>query len=425
VRVFSEDAEMPVVRDLNVVLALLGGLTLLLSLATGVIRSRVYFPTEPIAATLFGVLVGPVGLDLLRLSAWGDPMVVMEEVTRLAVALAVTSIALRLPENYFRERAGSMAALVGPGMVVMWLASSLVVLLVLGLPTWVALLVGAAVTPTDPVLANSIVVGGTAEENIPTRLRYLVSGEAGANDGAAYPLVFLAVLVLAHPDGAALTEWMTRTVLWAGVGAVGLGLVVGGTIGRVEEWASRRDFLDEASVFTVTIALTFAVVGIGKLIGVDDILAVFVAGLAYNWQADPRDEADQQQVEEVVNRLFTIPVFVLFGTVVPWSDWAALGWRGLALVAGILAFRRLPMVVALRRFVPPLDHPEATAFVGWFGPIGVAALFYATLAVRETGIEVVWPVVSLVVAGSILAHGVTATPITVWYGGREEDTGTW
>jgi hypothetical protein len=96
-----------------------------------------------------------------------------------------------------------------------------------------------------------------------------------------------------------------------------------------------------------------------------------------------------------------------------------------ALVAGILAFRRLPMVVALRRFVPPLDHPEATAFVGWFGPIGVAALFYATLAVRETGIELVWPVVSLVVAGSILAHGVTATPITVWYGGREEDTGTW
>jgi len=61
---------------------------------------------------------------------------------------------------------------------------------------WVALLVGAVVTPTDPVLANTIVVGETATDNIPERVRYLLSSEAGINDGAAYPFVFLPIFVL-------------------------------------------------------------------------------------------------------------------------------------------------------------------------------------------------------------------------------------
>lgn len=239
----------------------------------------------------------------------------------------------------------------------MWLLSSLVAYVVLPVEPLVALLVGAVVTPTDPVLANAVV----------------------------------------------------------------LGLSVGGLVGLLERWESRLDFLEETSVFTLTVALTAFVLGAAKLVGTNDVLAVFLAGVAYNWQADPRDEAGEQRVEEVFNRLFTIPVFVVFGMVLPWTGWLDLGWRAPAVVAGVLLLRRMPMVLALRRFVPALNRPTASLFVGWFGPIGIAAVFYAILAAELTGVEVVWLVGSLVATGSILAHGMTAVPATLRYGRLVDD----
>src|SRR6056297_917773 len=181
--------------DLDIALGLISGLLVALDLSTGLLQSREYLPSEPIVAVGYGVAIGPQGLDAVQLSTWADPLIVIEQAARLTVALAVTSIALRLPENYFRRRWKSMAALLGPGMVSMWLVSGLIAYAVLPVSFVVAMLIGAVITPTDPVLANSVVIGRTAEGNIPKRLRYLLSAEAGANDGGAYLLVFLAVLL--------------------------------------------------------------------------------------------------------------------------------------------------------------------------------------------------------------------------------------
>lgn len=411
--------------QLNLWIAAIGGLVLVVGLGTGLMKSRSYLPSAPMLAVAAGVLAGPHGFGVLALSPLGEPLPLLEELARFTIAFAVTSIALRLEPAYFRDRLRSLAVIVGPGMVAMWLSSALVAYLALPVGVLVALLVGAVVTPTDPVLANSIVAGKTAEENIPKRLRYLLSGEAGVNDGAAYLFVLLPILLLAHPLETALTDWLTETLLWEVLGAVALGFAIGLLVGKLERWESAGDFLEETSVFTLTVALTFFVLGVTKLVGTDDILAVFVAGAVYNWQADPQDEAREQRVEEVFNRLFTIPVFVVFGIALPWQGWFDLGWHGLALVVGILLFRRLPMVLAFRRAIPPLDRSEASLFVGWFGPIGIAAVFYAILAMERTGTELVWVATSLVVAGSILVHGLTAVPATHRYGRLNDDDDSW
>lgn len=408
---------------LNLGLAVVGGLTLALGLFAGMLQSRAYVLSDPMVAMLAGVAVGPHGLGVLRLSWVGDPLAVAEQVARLTVAIAVMSIALRLPDEYFRKRARTLSVLLVAGMTWMWLVSGVLVSLLLDLPLWVGLLVGAAVTPTDPVIANTIVTGGTAAENIPARLRNLLSAEAGANDGGAYPFVFLAILVLSRPPEAALVEWATETLLWEVLGAVVIGAAIGAAAGYVERWTDRQEFLDETSVLTVTVALTFCVLGVVKLLSSDGILAVFAAGFAYSVLVDPALEVQEQQFQEVVNRLFTVPGFVIFGMVLPLSAWAALGWAGAALVVGVLALRRLPMVLALRGALEPVERRRDALFVGWFGPIGVAAVFYATLAVRHTGDRRVWTVVSLLVAGSIVAHGATSTPLTLWFGRAERAEG--
>lgn len=89
-------------------------------------------------------------------------------------------------------------------------------------------------------------------------------------------------------------------------------------------------------------------------------------------------------------------------------------------VLGILLFRRLPMLVVLRRYLDPIDRRGATLFAGWFGPIGIAALFYAALSVRHTGSRMGWVIGSLIVTDSVLVHGATAVPATLAYGRLSE-----
>lgn len=409
-------------ETLNAFFALLGGLLLVLNLGSGAINRRVPVLSQPFVATLFGVAIGPVGLGLVSLEAWGDPLTILEQVMRVTVGLAVVGIAIRLPDRYFRKRARSMAVILGPGMLAMWIVSGGVVWLLLDVSLWVALLIGAILTPTDPVLANTIATGAVAESHVPDPVRNVLSAEAGANDGLAYPFVFLPILALSHPPETALFEWLARTVLWEVGAAVAIGAAVGLAVGYAEHAVTERDLLDDPSMLTVTVALTVAVLGAAKLAGSDGILAAFVAALVYDQFVDPQDEARESEVQESVKRVFTVPAFVLFGTVLPWTEWVALGWIALALPVAILALRRLPALLVLARFVEPFERSRDALFVGWFGPIGFAALYYATLSVRETGTGAGWIVGSLVVTASIVAHGTTATPFSRWFD-RGDDTG--
>lgn len=401
--------------DLNVALAVLGGLILGLSLIAGLVKGTVYLPTQPLIAVVTGVIIGPAVLGWLHLSNWGDPIIILEQVARLTIGFSVLSAALRIPRTYFGDQLKAMATLLGPGQIVMAVVSGLLAYWLLGVPFWVGMLVGAILTPTDPVIASTIVTGETAEENIPERIRHLISGESGANDGGAYPLVFLAIFMIEHPFGQALTQWVTRSLLWDVLFAVLVGLAIGAAAGKVQKWALDNDYINETPLLTVTISLAIMVLGVIHLLGSDGILAVFVAGLGFNRVAPGDPESEEQAATDIVERLFTIPIFVLFGIALPWNEWVALGWTGIALVVGVLLFRRLPMMLAFRRFIPPLQNTADAALAGWFGPIGVAAIYYATLSVTHVGTRMGWVAGSLVIAGSVLAYGVTTTAGTKLY----------
>lgn len=117
-----------------------------------------------------------------------------------------------------------------------------------------------------------------------------------------------------------------------------------------------------------------------------------------------------------MNRFFVIPMFVLLGTALPWGGSASLGWSGILLVAAILLLRRPPVLLMLRPLLPNLRSRGDALFVGWFGPIAVAATYYASLMEHRLGEPLIWDVVSLVICGSILAHAISGAPPTRLYG---------
>ena len=379
---------------LNIALVAIGGLVLALGLISDWLR-RAWWASDPIIALLFGILLGPM-LGLLNPMEWGiSQEVLIEQAARFTLAIGLMGVALRLPKNYVFRHWRSLAVLLGLVMPLMWLSSGLLVYLILNLPFWEAMLIGAVVSPTDPIVATSIVTGCVAQKNLPSRLRNLISSESGANDGLAYPLVFLPLLLLTKPTGVAISQWLGRVILWEVGGAILVGILLGYGAGRLLEWAEAKQTIEEYSFLSYAIALTLTVLGAAKLLGSDGILAVFVAGLAFSEAISGKERSEEENIQEAINRFFSLPIFILLGLVIPWQQWQALGWRGFALAGAILLLRRLPAILMLKSLLK-LRFVESV-YVGWFGPIGVAALYYASLSVRETGVEEIWQVSSLLI----------------------------
>lgn len=403
-------------NELYVSLAAVGGLLLLLGVLGGLLKERTPL-SEPLLSLLAGVLIGPAIFGFLDLADLGNQTLILEEAALVTLGIALVGVALRLPVGFTSGNWRLLFVLLGIVMPLMWLVSGLLVYLILGLPLWVSVLIGAIVTPTDPVVASSIVAGGVAERNLPGGLRHAISAESGFNDGLALPFVVLPVLVLTGPPGEALGHWLSHTVFVEILGGAALAALMGYMAGKTLRWAERKETMERTSLLTISLALSLTVLGVTELLHLNGILAAFVAGIVFNFAGSSNAKESQEEIQEAISRFFDLPIFVVLGMAIPWEGWIRLGWSGLLVVVAVIILRRLPVVLALRPLLGPLRAKgKDVLFLGWFGPIGAAALYYAAFSLRETGIEEVWVVGSLIICASVLVHGITATPLTKLYG---------
>jgi NhaP-type Na+/H+ or K+/H+ antiporter len=236
-------------------------------------------------------------------------------------------------------------------------------------------------------------------------------------------LVILPILLMQHGPAEASLTWLLHVVGWEIGAAVAAGAAAGWLTARCMKWARGRPDADGASLLTVTISLAMATMAEVHLLGADEILAAFVAGAVLNnVNRQAKAEEHHERFSEALGRFFDLPVMILFGVAIPWGAWTAMGWRGVAFAVGILLLRRLPAWLLLGRLMPWIRPVGNAVFAGWFGPIGAAALFYAMLIQDEIGSAQLWPFISLAIGASVLAHGVSATPITHMFGARRAAT---
>lgn len=397
--------------DVDLAFTIGAGTVLALGLVAGYIKNRLWV-AEPLICLVVGILVGPAMLRALTPAELGwQPDPHLKGVAHLTLGIAVMGAALRLPANYGRRTWRDLGIALGIGLPLMAATGTGLAALILGLPLLPALVIGALLSPTDPVVASSISSGREAERNLPGRTRWLLTGESGANDGLGLLFVLLPVLLMTEPATAAWHEWATTVLLWEVLGAVLIGAACGEAAGRLLIWAIRQPFSEDQSITTIALALSVTVLFAVRLIGSDGILAVFTAGLLLKRHLE-QVETIHEHTQEAIGRFFDLPVFVLFGAMLPWSEWLAMGWRGPAFAAAVLVLRRLPWWLLLRPLFPTIRTRTEALFLGWFGPVGIASIYYALLVQERTGWQEAWPIASLVVTASILAHGITATPLT-------------
>ncbi|MDP9069780.1 MAG: cation:proton antiporter [Actinomycetota bacterium] len=268
-------------------------------------------------------------------------------------------------------------------------------------------LLGGVLTPTDPVVASALVTGRLAETNLPRWVRRTVQIESGANDGLAVVFVLVPALVLTGSAGGPLS---LAGEIGKEVGlAVALALPLGYLAGKGVNTANRWQAVEAAHVANLGVGLGLLALGSVHLLGGSGILASFVTALVFSLALEEKLATRLEHLQDTVEKLLIPPIFVLFGVVLPWSEWARLGWAGAAFALWVLFVRRPPVVpLALGRSI---DH-RSRAFLSWFGPLGAAAIYYSLFVERYDLAQfgTLFGAATLAVTASIVVHSVTATP---------------
>lgn len=402
--------------------------------------------TETMICFAAGAMLGPLGFGLISIDAEAHSGL-LERLTEAAVIVSLfnAGLKLRIPFRSNRWRTPLRLAFVSMTLTVGLVALAGVWLL--GLPLGAAILLGAILAPTDPVLASEVQLEDAHDRD---RLRFSLTGEAGLNDGTAFPFVMLGLGLLGlHELGPWGLRWSIVDVVWA----IGAGLGVGGILGtltaRLVLWLRREYKEGVGRDEFIALGLISLSYGAALLVHAYGFLAVFAAGLSL--RAIERKLSGDVPPEEVVAMEHSLPS----------KESAFDPKKGPALMAGaVLAFNQqierileVALVVTVAAALSPsylrLDiaaliavlfliiRPVAVlagllgcradgkerALISWFGIRGIGSLYYLTYAVNH-GLS---PALSrelisialTAVAVSIVIHGITVTPLMAWYAARK------
>lgn len=432
-------------------MAVLGVLLLILALASAYLR---WLPvTSSLIYLGFGVLIGQLGiglweLDFLHIASW------MEHLTEIAVlvSLFVSGLKLRMPLRHPVWR--STFFLAGPVMLACIAGVAALCHFLLGLNWGIAVLIGAILAPTDPVLASLVQVNNSRDND---HVRYGLSGEAGFNDGTAFPFVVFGLLLIEQETLATgwVSEWALHRLIWAVPAGLAFGYLLGRLVGQLAIFMRTRhadtSMSPNDSLALALIALAY--VG-AELIGAWGFLAVFAAGLglrhaekdAAHRSETPSEELTAHAVPHLAEAGMSprelalereqiaqpqMVAGVMMGDILTFGGQLERSLEVLLVtILGVLIsahwdWRAVPIAVALFVVIRPLsvwllvphrylDRAQRLT-VGWFGIRGIGSLYYLSYAVThgllpDEADDIIQLVISVVVM-SIVVHGLTTQPL--------------
>lgn len=330
-----------------------------------------------------------------------------------------------------------------PVMTYSWAVSSLFAYAIFQTTVPTAMIIGACLSPTDPVLAASVLGESQFSGRVPKRLRHLLSAESGCNDGIAFPFLYIGIVIFTQTSpGQSVKEFFITTIIWQCMFGITAGLIIGMFFNRVLRFSEKRGYIARPSFVAFYLLLAILSIGVGSTLGSDDFLIAFGAGAGFardGWFAHKTRESRFPIISDLI---INSGMFIYFGSVLPFSDFVPSAitphvgiWQLFLFLALVILFRRIPIVMALYRWIPDVRTWREALFCGHFGPMGVGALFLALESRaqlergkpeplphppipkepyddKERALAMVWPVICFVVLGSTVIHGLSVMAIS-------------
>ena len=415
----------------------MGALLVLIALASSTIKRL------PLTTTLLyfgvGVVLGPVGFKAVFI----DPIArapLLERLAEVAVIISLFTAGLKLRVSFSDRRWLPPLRLAFVSMVVTVALIAAIGVFGLGLSVGAAVLLGGILAPTDPVLASEVQVENAADRD---RLRFSLTGEAGFNDGTAFPFVLLGLgLMGLHEVGGWSWRWLAGDLVWATVGGLAIGTALGTAVGKLVLYLRREHKESVGLDEFLAIGLIGLSYGAGVLAHTYGFLAVFAAGLALR-AVERRQTGELAKVpfptgkkeEELATHPSKSPAYLAEAVLSFNEQVGRITEVALVLIVGASVAPRfltthalwfVPMLLLLVRPLAvnlgllglPIDRQQR-AMISWFGIRGIGSLYYLFFAIGcglpdDTAHELTALTLSTV-AVSVVVHGVSVTPLMKWY----------
>jgi sodium/hydrogen antiporter len=357
-----------------------------------------------------GLLVGPRVLDELDLASTSSTVQTLAEAT---LALVLFSDASRINLSELRRDANVPVRLLAIGLPLTILLGALAAAAIFGqLSVEEALIVAVVLAPTDAALGQAVVT----ERRVPARIRQGLNVESGLNDGICVPLLFIAVAAAdVQSDltgGRDATTLLLEEIGYGIVGGVAAGLIVVAIV-RV---SGRRHLIDGAWLQVIPAAGAALAYGIATGLDGSGFIAAFIAGAVFGGLLG-RDPAELNRLADEVGSVLNGVTFLIFGAVLLGPALGDLSWD-LVLYAllSLTVVRMLPVAIAM---LGTRARPATLAFMGWFGPRGLASIVFAVILLEESNLpheQTILLAIYLTVGLSVFLHGITAAPLADRYG---------
>lgn len=361
-----------------------------------------------------GIILGPYGVRLIQLRPDAE---FLERLTEFVVIVSVFGCGLKMNRPLKLWAWNTTARLIGFLMPISILAIAATCHWLIGLDWGAAVLLGAILAPTDPVLASEVQLAHVKDKD---ELRFGLTSEGGLNDALAFPFVYFGVYWLKDSNWENwFRQWVAIDLIWA----IASGILMGIVVAKAVVWIDQKiqgfrqvDHVMEDFVALSTILLTYSLT---ELVNGYGFLAVFVAGVVVqaNYSHDQEKRLAQLEFTERVEKLLEVGTILILGSLLLFNP--IIKYLGQALlVAGLLLFVIRPAGVWLSMLGSRIPAPILWLF-GWFGIRGVGSLYYLTYAFgqglqKELGEQIAW-ITYITVVISVILHGVSATPLMKWY----------
>lgn len=401
------------------ILAVVGALILVVAWLPLVLRRA------PLSLPILSILIGMVAFQFTPLAAYaphtGKSPWLIEKATELIVIIALMGAGLKMSRPLGWKSWNITWRLLGITMPLTMILLALAGHYFLGLGLASAILIGACLAPTDPVLASDVQIESLDQKDQRDEVRFSLTSEAGLNDALAFPFVHLAIALAGlgalgwdHPDiGTVLAEWAWDKI----VVKLTVGLIAGYALGRAMGWIIYRlpkgTSLSRTGDGFVALGATLFIYAVTELLHGYGFLAVFVAGMAL--RATEMEHEYNEKLHgfaDETERLLMMAMLVMFGgMLVNGNILLSIEWQEIAFLAfALLIARPLAGMIGLIGSNVPLYERFIISF---FGIRGLGSVYYLAYALNHGTFgmpTILWAVLGLVVLGSILLHGITVTP---------------